>query len=133
MQVKTTITKGLTQAYVRKLSRENYLATITCIFIVTVSLLWLVFQFGSQAQVGKMNVLSFFSDAMYALASLIGALWCLRVTWRSRYGPVRLEPRHQLAWLLISLGLLSNAIGGGIYTYLEDYIQKNPVPSPSDV
>lgn len=133
MQVKTTITNGLTQAYVRKLSRENYLAIIVCIFIVTFSLLWLVFQFGSQSQVGKINVLSFFSDAMYGVASLIGALWCLRVTWRSRYGPVRLEPRHQLAWLLISLGLLSNAIGGGIYAYFEDYIQKNPVPSPSDI
>jgi signal transduction histidine kinase len=133
MQVKTTITSGLTQAYVRKLGRENYLATLCCIFIVTFSLLWLIFQFGSQSQVGKMNVLSFFSDAMYAIASFIGAFWCVRVTWRARYGPVRLEPRHQLAWLLISLGLLSNGIGGVIYTYFEDYIQRNPVPAPSDV
>ncbi len=133
MQVKTTITDTLTQAYLRKLSRENYLATISCIFVVTFSLLWMIFQFGSQTEVGKINVLSFFSDVMYVFASGMGAVWCIGITCRARYGLIRLDTRHQLAWLLISLGLLSNAIGGGIHAYFEAYIQKNPVPSPSDI
>ena len=50
----------------------------------------------------------------------------------SAFGPLRLEPRHQLAWLVISIALLSNGIGGAYYTYLEWYWKLNPVFSLAD-
>jgi signal transduction histidine kinase len=132
LQVKTTIVGTLSQAYLRKLSRETSLATASTIFLVTFSLLWMVLQIGGQAPEGKTPLLAFFANIMYALTSAIGAVWCFRVAYRARWGPVRLEPRHQLAWFLIALALLFNAIGGAIYTYLEDYVMKNPVPSLAD-
>lgn len=133
LSVKTTITGTLSQAYLRKLSRETSFATASTIFLVTFSLLWMVFQVGGQSYLGKTPVLAFFANVMYALTSGIGAVWCFGVAYRARRGPVRLAPNHQLAWLLITLALLSNAIGGAIYTYLEDYVMKNPVPSWADL
>ncbi len=132
-QVKTTISTTLSQAYLRKLSKGTYLATAGTIFLVTFSLLWMVLALGSRVPVGKTSLLAFFANTMYALSSSLGAIWCFQVAYRARRGPVRLEARHQLSWLLIGLGLFSNAIGGAIYTYLEDYVMKNPVPSPADV
>jgi signal transduction histidine kinase len=133
LKVKTTISGTLTQAYLRKLGKGTYLATAITIFVVTFSLLWMMMQIGSQAPDGKTPVLAFFANVMYALTSFIGAIWCFEVAYRARRGPVRLQTRHQLSWLLIALALLSNGIGGVIYTYLEDYVMKNPEPSPADV
>lgn len=131
-QVKTTISSALSQAYLRKLGKGTYLATASTIFLVTFSLLWMVLRLGSQVPVGKTSVLVVFANAMYVLSSGLGAVWCLQVAYRARRGPVRLEPRHQLSWLLIGLGLFSNALGGAIYAYFEDYVVKNPVPSAAD-
>jgi len=126
---KMSVTDKLTLAYLQKLSRQNYIATASAALIVTFSLIWLIFQFGGYAG----TAVTFFANSMYAVASLIGTYWAWMTAYRARYGPLRLEPRHQLAWLLIGTGLFANGVGGIIYTYLEDYVQKNPVPSPADI
>src|SRR6266849_1525235 len=126
---KMSATDKLTLAYLQKLSRQNYIATASAALIVTFSLIWLIFQFGGYAG----PAVTFFANSMYAVASLIGAYWACMTAYRARYGPLRLGPRHQLAWLLIGIGLFANGVGGIIYTYLEDYVQKNPVPSPADI
>ncbi len=126
---KMSATDKLTLAYLQKLSRQNYIATASAALIVTFSLIWLIFQFGGYAG----TAVTFFANSMYAVASLIGAYWACMIAYRAHYGPLRLEPRHQLAWLLIGIGLFANGVGGIIYTYLEDYVQKNPVPSPADI
>ena len=129
IHLKTTITDKLTRTYLRKLNQQNYIATASAALIVTFSLIWLIFQIGGYAS----TTVTFFANSMYALTSLIGAYWACITAYRARYGPLRLEPRHQLAWLFIGIGLFTNGIGGIIYTYLEDYVQKNPVPSPADI
>ncbi|HVB74454.1 MAG TPA: ATP-binding protein [Ktedonobacteraceae bacterium] len=132
IQGETTVTDALTLNYLRKLSRQNYIATAIFIFISVFSLLWLVFQIGGTTPLARATVLVFYSNSMYAFVSFIGAFWCFQTAYRARRGPVILAPRYQRAWLLIGLGLLANGIGGVVYTYLEDYVMKNPVPSPAD-
>jgi uncharacterized membrane protein len=130
--IKITVTGALTPSYLKKLDRQTYIATAIAIFISVVSLLWLVFHIGGKTPVGRSTLLVFYANAMYAFVSCIGAAWCFQLVFRARRGPVILTAQHRRAWLLIGLGLLSNAIGGGIYTYLENYVMKNPVPSPAD-
>jgi signal transduction histidine kinase len=132
LEIKITVTDTITQNYLKKLSRQTYRSTAIVIFIGVVSLLWLVFQIGGKTPVARATLLVFYANSMYAFASFIGATWCFQMVHRARRGPVRLAARHRRAWLLIGLGLLANGIGGIIYTYLEDYVKKNPVPSPAD-
>src|SRR5581483_5016769 len=132
LDVKVVVTGALTQNYLKKLSRQTYIATAIVIFICAVSLIWLVFHIGGKTSVARSTLLVFFANFMYAFASFAGAAWCFQTVYRARRGPVRLTTRHRNAWLLIGLGLLSNGIGGAIYTYLEDYVMRNPVPSPAD-
>ena len=130
--IKFTVTEALTPQYLKKLSRQTYMATAIVLFISVVSLIWLVFRIGDTIPVERSTLLVFYANAMYAFVSFVGATWCLQTVYRARRGPVILTPRHRRAWLLIGLGLLANGIGGVIYTYLEDYVMKNPVPSPAD-
>jgi len=130
--IKVVVTEALTQNYLKKLSRQTYIATAIVIFISVVSLIWLVFHIGGKVPLARSTLLVFYSNSIYAFVSFVGATWCFQTVYRARRGPVRLAPRHQRAWLLIGLGLLSNGIGGVIYTYLEDYVMRNPVPSPAD-
>ena len=130
--IKVVVTEALTQNYLKKLSRQTYIATAIVIFISVVSLIWLLFHIGGKVPVARSTLLVFYSNSIYAFVSFVGATWCFQTVYRARRGPVRLAPRHQRAWLLIGLGLLSNGIGGVIYTYLEDYVMRNPVPSPAD-
>lgn len=127
LHMKTTATDRLTQAYLQKLSRQNYIATASAVVIVTFSLFWMLFQVGGQQKT------IFFADSMYAVAAWIGSFWACRTAFRMRYGPLHLEPRHQLAWLVISIGLFSNGVGGAYYTYLEWRGALNPVPSLADL
>ena len=127
-----TVTDALTPGYLKKLSRQTYTATAIVIFISVVSLIWLVFHIGGKIPVGRSTLLVLYSNLMYAFVSFVGALWCFQTVYRASQGPVILTVRHRRAWLLIGLGLLSNGIGGVIYTYLKDYVMKNPVPSPAD-
>lgn len=130
--IKFTVTNALTPAYLKRLSRQTSTATAIVIFTSAVSLIWLVFHLGGTVVIGRSTLLVFYANAMYALASFVGAFWCFQTVYRARRGPVKVTARHRRAWLLIGLGLLANGVGGVIYTYLEDYIMKNPEPSPAD-
>ncbi|HET9919978.1 MAG TPA: GAF domain-containing protein, partial [Ktedonobacteraceae bacterium] len=125
--MKTITTGQLRRGYLDKLGLQNYIAVAVVIAIVSLSLFWLVFRLGGADSV------TLYSDSMYAIASLIGSSWAALTAYRMRYGPVRMEPRHQLAWLLIALGLFANAAGGFDYTILEQLGYINPVPASSDL
>src|ERR1051326_7282396 len=127
-----TVTDALTPAYLKRVSRQAYAATASVIFMSALSLIWLVFHLGGAVTIGRATLLVFFANAMYAFVSFVGAFWCFQAVYRARRGPVQVTTRHRRAWLLIGLGLLSNGIGGVIYTYLEEYVMKNPVPSSAD-
>src|SRR5215469_9547915 len=105
-QLKATATEKLTWAYLQKLTRQNSLATACTVAIVIFSLFWELYKLG-----GQKNTI-YFADAMYGVAAWIGSFWACCTAFRARYGPLRLEPRHQLAWLVIAIALLSNGVGG---------------------
>ncbi len=127
LQLKTTATEKLTRTYLQKLNRENYVATACTIVIVIFSLFWMLYKLGGQEKT------IYFADSMYGVAAWIGSFWVWRTAYRARFGPLRLEPRHQLAWLVIGIALFSNGIGGFYYTYLEWKGNINPVPSLADL
>jgi signal transduction histidine kinase len=127
LQLKTAATDKLTYSYLQKLNRQNYVAAACALLLVIFSLLWMLFKAGGQEKT------IYFADSMYALAAWIGSFWAGITAYRARFGPLRLEPRHQLAWLVISVALLSNGIGGAYYTYLEWSGELNPVPSLADL
>ena len=123
-----TITKTrLTRAYLQKLDRQNYFATTFAVLIATISLFWMLFHIGGD------TVVTLFADLMYGIAALVGAIFAFTTTYRAWRGPLQLAPRHQLAWLLISLGMLVDSIGGFYFAYLEHMGQSNPVPSGADI
>src|SRR3989442_92841 len=84
-------------------------------------------------RLGGRQMIIYFGDSMYAIGEWIGSFWACRTAYRARYGPLRLETRHQLAWLFIGIALFANGFGGAYYTYLEWRGQLNPVPSLSDI
>src|SRR5260370_12504426 len=127
LKLKTTATDRLTRPYLEKLNRQNYIATAITILIVIFSLFWELYKLAGQEKT------IYFADAMYGVAAWIGSFWAWRTAYRARFGPLRLEPRHQLAWLVIGVALLSNGIGGFYYTYLEWTGKLNPVPSLADL
>ena len=127
LQLKATATDKLTRSYLAKLNRQNYLATTITILIVIFSLFWELYKLGGQEKT------IYFADSMYGVAAWIGSFWAFRTAYRARFGPLRLEPRHQLAWFVIGIALFANGIGGFFYTYLEWAGQLNPVPSPADL
>ncbi|MGZ3643852.1 MAG: GAF domain-containing sensor histidine kinase [Ktedonobacteraceae bacterium] len=127
LQLKATATEKLTRPYLAKLHRQNYIATAITILIVIFGLFWELYKLGGQEKT------IYFADSMYGVAAWIGSFWACRTAYRARFGPLRLEPRHQLAWLVIGIALFANGIGGFYYTYLEWKGQLNPVPSPADL
>jgi signal transduction histidine kinase len=125
--VQTLATERLTRTYLQKLDKQNYIATAVAVIMVTLSLFWQLFRLGGE------DVTVFFAGAMYTIASIIGASWACITAYRARYGPLRLAPRHQLAWLLITIGLFTDSLGGVYFTYLEHIGQSNPLPSYADI
>ncbi len=125
--MQTTATDRLTRSYLQKLDRQNYFATAVTALIVTLSFLWMLLRIGGS------NTVTLFSDGVYVAAAWIGAFWACVTAYRARYGPLRLQPRHQLAWLLIGVGLCGTGLGGVYYAYLEHIGQLNPVPSLCDI
>ncbi len=124
--MKTVVGDKLTGAYLQKLSRQNYFATASAVVLVTISFFWMLFQFGGSNNTGL------FANVMYPVASLIGAFWAGLAAYRARNSPVRLAFTHQLAWLMISLGLLSDGLGGAYYAYLGA-VGSAPFPSLADI
>lgn len=127
LQLKATAKDTLTQTYLQKLNRQNYVAAVCTLLLVAFSLFWMLSKAGGQEKT------IYFADSMYAVAAWIGSFWALRTAYRARFGALRLEPRHQVAWFVIGVALLSNGIGGAYYTYLEWSGNLNPVPSLADL
>lgn len=125
--MKTFATTTLTQAYLQKLDRQNYVATAFAVLVAICSLFWMLFHVGGDA------VVTLFADVMYCIAATIGAIFTLITAYRAWHGPLRLAPRHQLAWLMVSMGLLADSIGGFYFAYLERIGQPNPTPSAGDI
>jgi signal transduction histidine kinase len=124
--VKANTDARLTLSYLRKLERENYLALAAVILFIAAGLFGLLFHISGN------NNPDLVSNIMYPLTSFIGAGWAFITAYRARYGPLKLQLSHQLAWLLVGLGLMANCIGGVYYTYLD---RTNQVifPSFSDI
>src|SRR5574340_1078072 len=127
LQLKTSATDKLTPSYLQKLKRQNSIATAITIIIVIFSLFWEIYKLGGH------DMTIYYADAMYGVAAWIGSFWACQTAYRARFGPLRLEPRHQLSWLVIGIALFANGIGGFYYTYLEWAGQLNPVPSLADL
>ena len=127
LQLKTSATDQLTPSYLQKLKRQNSIAIAITILIVIFSLFWELYKLGGQQKT------IYYADAMYGVTAWIGSFWACQTAYRARYGPLRLESRHQLAWLVIGIALFANGIGGFYYTYLEWAGQLNPVPSLADL
>jgi len=124
-------TTELTAASIQKLERQKYCAVALLLFLMTVSFLWLLFQFGNRpGQDGP----ALFSNVMYTLTSLIGAGWTFQVAYQASRGPVVLGKRHRQAWILIGLGLLVNGLGNIYYGYYQyTFKVETPVPSYADI
>ncbi len=120
----------LTLPYLRKLERENYLALATVVLLSAAGLFGLLFHIGGASDPYLV------SNVMYPLTSLVGACWAFITAYRARYGPLKLQPSHQLAWLLVGLGLTANCLGSIYYTYMVRTGPPGytpPLPSFSDV
>ncbi len=100
--MKTFAANRLTRMYLEGPARSNYVATAATVFIITLSLLWMFFQIGGQ----RGTII--FSVVVFGVSALLGALWAFRTGYLARHGPLRLGRQHQLAWLLVGLGLAAN-------------------------
>lgn len=125
--MKTIADDRLTLPYLRKRDRENYLALAAVVLMSTAGLFGMLFHIGGESDPDLV------SNFMYPLTSFVGACWAFTTAYRARHGPVRLAALHQLAWLLVGMGLLANSLGGMYYTYLERSGQTILVPSLSDL
>jgi hypothetical protein len=96
----------LTLSYLRQLEQENYLALAVVILLSAAGF------FGSLYQVGGSAYPDAVSNTMYPLTSLVGVAMAFMTAYRARYGPLKLQPARQLAWLLVGLGLMANCLGG---------------------
>lgn len=124
--MKTPTTIQLTRAYLRRLDQQNALATGVVILIVTMSVFWMLLHAGGD------NITALYANIMYGVASLIGASFAFLTARRARSGPVQFAFSHRLAWVLISVGLLADSIGGFVFAYLAQTGTPNPEPSLSD-
>jgi signal transduction histidine kinase len=125
--MRSMATEGLMRAYLQKLDRQNYLATGVAIFIVTISLFWMLFHVGGD------RIISLVSKSTYTLGSVIGASLAWITMYRVRRGTLQLETRYQFAWLLIGLGLLADGLGEVYFLYLEYNRQLTPAPTYADI
>lgn len=121
-----TPVKTLTNTYLRRLDRGNYLNLGVLIVLVLAGVLGFVLHVAQ-------NVPDLVSNIMYPLTSGVGASWAFLTAYRAYRGPVRLGVHHTLAWLLVGAGLLANCLGGLLYTLLERSGQTILVPSFSDI
>lgn len=127
--LKARATEKLTFTALQRLERQKYWAVALSLFLVGISFIWLLFQFDLQ-QDGP----ALFSNIMYTLTSLIGAFWTFRAAYQARQGPIVLDKRHRLAWILIGLGLLANGLGNIYYgSYQFRFRQEPSQPSYADI
>ncbi|HEU5230084.1 MAG TPA: ATP-binding protein [Ktedonobacteraceae bacterium] len=110
--MKTITTNRLTSTYLSRLERSNYWAIAIAAIIIILSGIWMIFSIGSSSDT------SLFAKIVHPATILLGALWAFQTAYRARYGAVRLEPRYQLAWLMIGVSLLIEMAKGFYYAYL---------------
>src|ERR1700680_2238433 len=111
--MKSILNAKLVRPDLRKFEREKYLAIAVIIFLTLTAMLGMLFH------VAEVAYPDLISNILYPLTSFIGASWAFTTAYRARWGPLRLEIQHQLAWLLVGLGLLCNSLGGLYFTYIE--------------
>ena len=68
--------------------------------------------------IGSSTNTTLFAKIIHPTAIIFSSFLAFQTAWRARYGAVRLEPRYQLAWLLIGLGLIIQMAKGIYYAYL---------------
>jgi signal transduction histidine kinase len=103
----------LTDAYLERPARDNYIATALMIIVITLSVFWIGFRVGGNAGT------AIFTQIGYAVAAFLGALWSFQTAYRAKYGLVRLGTQHQHAWLLIGASLCANLCGRIIFFVLS--------------
>lgn len=119
-------TPTLTRADVQSSDLWLSSAAVFSMLVILLSFFWMLFHVGGD----RGTIL--FADIAYAATSLLAMSWTFRIIYKSRFGPLHLERHHELAWLLISIGLLTNGLGGLYYAYLE-YINVAAFPSYADI
>ncbi|MDQ2886223.1 MAG: hypothetical protein M3Y39_09065, partial [Chloroflexota bacterium] len=116
----------LTRTYLEGPARSNYVATAAAVLIITLSLLWMFFHIG-----GPRGTI-IFSLVVYGVSALLGALWAFRTVYLARHGPLRLGRQHQIAWLLVGLGLLANVCASVLSAVLA-LLGRSGFPTLADV
>ena len=116
----------LTHSYLERPARANYVATALAISVVTLSVFWMA------SHVGGARNTTIFTNITYCVSAFLGALWAFQTASLGRYGPVRLTRQHQLAWLLVGLGLSANLCGRIIFTVLM-LLGYGKFPGVSDI
>jgi len=127
MSIDSIADPALAPLYLKRLRRELYLALVAGAGMTLIGALGMLFHIAESAYPDLI------SNILYPLTSFVGASWAFLTAYRMRHGPLRLAPSHQLAWLLVGLGLLANSLGGLYYTYIERTGQTILVPSFSDI
>jgi len=125
--MKIIATERLISTYLEKLDRQNGLAAIGALLIVTFSLFVLLFHIGEAPNVALIP------DALCAVASLIGAFSAWTIVYRARRGALQLDSRYQLAWFLVGSSLLANGLARAYVTSLMYNEQFNLAPSLADI
>jgi signal transduction histidine kinase len=124
--MRSITTNKLTHTYLERPARDNYIAIALTVTIIILSIFWIVFHIGSDSDTAM------YTQIMYGVSAFLGALWAFRTAYMGKYGPVRLERQHQLAWLLIGLGLLANCCGRILY--FVPFMQKYDIfPGIADI
>lgn len=99
--------------------RPIALGTLLVIVFAALHLSWLVFKWGGEAQ----HLL--LGDLLYDIPAFLTAAVVLAAAFKHR-GKVR------RGWLLIGLGLAAQALGNGIWSFLELVLKIDPFPSVAD-
>ncbi|MBV9613841.1 MAG: GAF domain-containing protein [Ktedonobacteraceae bacterium] len=116
----------LTHTYLERPARDNYVAIALAAVIIIISTFWIGFHIGGNRDT------ALFTQIMYIISAALGMLWVFRVVYMAQYGPVRLERQHQLAWLLVALGL-SVVLCGRIFFLVLSLMEWTTFPSIADV
>ena len=127
MDIDSIADPALAPHYVKRLRRELSIAVVAGAGLTLIGALGLLFH------IAESTYPDLISNILYPVTSFVGASWAFLTAYRMRRGPLRLAPSHQLAWLLVGLGLLANSLGGLYYTYIERTGQTILVPSFSDI
>ena len=117
--------RTLSRASVRRADIYLYLASAFSLLYVLLSLFWMLFH------IGGTQATTHFANISYVICSLIGAVWAFSLVYKSRFGPVRLQPRLERAWILIGIGLICNVLGSLIYGILKQQ-SLSPLLSVAD-